>query len=109
MGNGAIDVQIRHLIATQGIDDIIIANEYASDEELQLCGKTHPGILAFNIKFEKELQDSERKITFEHYHYVRGDMSAYMAQSTMPWVTYADVSVKPENTRDLNRGVPLHF
>lgn len=99
-----IDVQIRHLIATQGIDDIIIANAYASDEELQLCGKIHPGILAFKIEFEKELQDSERKITFEHYHHVRGDMSEYMARSTMPRVTYADVSVKPENTRDLKRG-----
>ncbi len=99
-----IDVQMRHLIATQGVDDIIIANAYASDEELETCAKIHPGILTFKIDFEKELQETERKIVYEHYHHVRGDMSSYMARSTMPRVTYADLSVTPENTRDLKRG-----
>lgn len=99
-----IDVQMRHLIASQGVDDIIIANAYASDEELATCAKINPGILAFKIDFEKELSESEYKITYEHYHHVRGDKSDYMARSTMPRVTYADLSVKPENTRDLKRG-----
>lgn len=99
-----IDVQMRHLIATQAIDDIIIANAYASDEELATCAKIHPGILAFKIDFEKELQESESKIVYEHYHHVRGDMSEYMARSTMPRITYSELSVKPENTRDLKRG-----
>ncbi len=99
-----IDVQMRHLIATQGVDDIIIANAYASDEELATCAKINPGILAFKIDFEKELQETERKIIYEHAHHVRGDMGEYMVRSTMPRVTYADLSVKPENTRDLKRG-----
>lgn len=99
-----IDVQMRHLIATQGVDDIIIANAYASDEELAACAKINPGLLAFKIDFEKELQESEYKMVYEHYHHIRGDMSEYMARSTMPRVTYAHLSVVPENTRDLKRG-----
>ncbi|MEG0328151.1 MAG: MupG family TIM beta-alpha barrel fold protein [Erysipelothrix sp.] len=99
-----IDVQIRHLVATQMIDDIIIANTYASDDELEICSKINPGLLSFKIDFEKELQESERKIIYEHEHHVRGDMSEYMVRSTMPRITYANESVRPENTRDLKRG-----
>lgn len=99
-----IDVQMRHLIATEDVDDIIIANAYASDEELEVCAQINPGILAFRIDYEKELQDSEYKMIFEHSHHVRGDMGDYMVRSTIPRVTYAHLSVKAENTRDLKRG-----
>ena len=50
------------------------------------------------------MQESEEKIVYEHYHHIRGDMSDYMARSTMPRITYAHLAVKPENTRDLKRG-----
>ena len=99
-----IDVQVRHLYATRGIDDVIIANCYASEEEFQAISKINPGILTFDIDYEKALSKSEEKIIFEPNHFVRGDMSDYMARSTMPRVTYASESVVPANTRDLKRG-----
>ena len=99
-----MDVQARHLFATRMVDDVIIANCYASEEELQTLSGIRPGILTFKIDFEKALQESERKVIYEHEHYVRGDMSEYMARSTFPRVTYAKESVVPENTRDLKRG-----
>ena len=99
-----MDVQARHLFAMGNVDDVIVANCYASKEELETLSQLRPGILTFKIEFEKELQESERKIIYEHAHYVRGDMSEYMARSTMPRVTYKDESVVPENTRDLKRG-----
>lgn len=99
-----IDVQARHLFATGMIDDVIIANCYASEEELQSLSKINPGILTFKIDYEKELQETESKIIYEHEHFVRGDMSEYMARSTFPRVTFAKESVAPENTRDLKRG-----
>ena len=99
-----MNVQARHLFAMGTVDDVIIANCYASEEELKTLHDLKPGILTFKIAYEKELQESERKIIYEHDHFVRGDMSEYMARSTFPRVTYANESVKPENTRDLKRG-----
>lgn len=99
-----IDVQARHLFATQQVDDVIVANCYASEEELESLSKIRPGVLSFKIDFEKELQETERKVIYEHEHFVRGDVSEYMIRSTMPRVTYKDLPVIPENTRDLKRG-----
>ena len=99
-----IDTQIRHLMADGKVDDIIIGNAYASDEELETCAKITPGILAFKLEPEKTITENELKVLYEHDHHVRGDMSEYMARSTMPRITYAALSIKPENTRDLKRG-----
>lgn len=99
-----IDVQARHLFATNQVDDVIIANCYASEAELKSLSEIRPGILSFKIDFEKELQDTEHKVIYEHEHFVRGDVSEYMVRSTMPRVTYKDLSIVPENTRDLKRG-----
>lgn len=99
-----IDVQIRELIATEMIDDIIIGNAYASDEELAMCASIELGKLQFKIELESTITPIESKILYDHYHFVRGDMSAYMARSTMPRVTYASESIPPKQIRDLERG-----
>lgn len=99
-----IDVQMRHLCATQDIDDVIIGNAFATDEELETCSKINPGLLTFKIDFEKDLHPTEEKVIYEHKHFVRGDMSEYMARSTFPRVTFKDESVPADNTRDLKRG-----
>lgn len=100
-----IDVQVRHLFATRMVDDVIIANAYASEEELKACAKVNPGILTFGIELEKELTETEKKILYyEPKHVVRGDMSEYMVRSAWPRVTFAKESVPAANTRDLKRG-----
>ncbi len=99
-----IDVQARHLFATRMIDDVLIANCYASEEEFKALSQINPGILTFSIDFEKELHETEEKIIYEHEHFIRGDMSEYMARSTFPRVTFKDLSVPAQNTRDLKRG-----
>lgn len=102
--NLPIDVQARHLFATRMIDDVIVSNCFASEAELATLSKIDPGILTFKVTLERELQPIESKIIYEHHHFVRGDMSPYMARSTMPRVTYQAESVKPLNTRELKRG-----
>ncbi|MDR1033363.1 MAG: MupG family TIM beta-alpha barrel fold protein [Bifidobacteriaceae bacterium] len=99
-----IDVQVRHLIAIGTVDDILIGNQFASDAELATVASIHPGMLTFKIDFEKELHPSEEKVIYEHKHYVRGDMSEYMARSTFPRVTYKDLPFPAGNTRDVKRG-----
>lgn len=99
-----IDVQARHLFATRLVDDVIIANAYASEAELESLSRVNPNKLTFKIDYEAEVGETESKILYEHPHFVRGDMSEYMARSTMPRVTYAAESVPAKNTRDLKRG-----
>lgn len=102
--NLPIDVQVRHLFATRMVDDVIIANCYASEEEFKKIASIQPGVLTFGIDFEQEPTENDKKVLFEHPHLVRGDMSSYMARSTMPRVTYEKESFPANNTRDLKRG-----
>ena len=100
-----VDFQVRHLFATGMIDDVLIANAYATDRELAACAESNPGILTFGIVMEKELTAVEKAIlNYEPKHVVRGDLSEYMVRSTWPRVTFAADSIAPENTRDMKRG-----
>ncbi len=99
-----IDVQVRHLLATGLVDDVIIGNAYASEEEFKAIAKLQAGKLSFKIEFEIVLTEEEEQIIYDAMHYVRGDMSDYMARSTMTRITFEKVTVKPKNTRDLKRG-----
>ena len=99
-----IDAQARHLFATGLVDDVIVANAYASEEELKRLSSVNPGLLTLGIKLSKETSDIEKTIIFEYKNFVRGDMSDYMARSTMPRVIYKAEDFPPHNTRDLKRG-----
>lgn len=100
-----IDAQVRHLMAAGAVDDVIIANAYASEEELKACGQVASGVLTFGLKLEKELTREERDVLYyEKGHVFRGDISEYMVRSTWPRVTFAHVSIPAANTRDLKRG-----
>jgi len=99
-----IDAQARHLFATGLVDDVIIANCYPSEEELQRLSKINPALLTMGIKLEDGLSDVEKEIIFEFKNSVRADMSDYMARSTMPRIVYGDSSIPVGNTRDLKRG-----
>ena len=99
-----IDVAARHLFATGLVDDVIIANCYASEDEFKELNKIDSGILTFKVDLEKELTDVEKAILYKHQHFVRGDVSEYMVRSTQPRVTFAKESVPVANTRDLKRG-----
>lgn len=99
-----VDVAARHLFATGVVDDVLISNCFASEEELKILSKIDPGTLTFKLELEGELNPIEEKIIYEHQHFARGDMSDYMARSTLPRITYASASIPARNTRDLKRG-----
>ncbi len=99
-----IDVQARHLLAMGEVDDIIIGNAFASDEELEALSKLVDGKLTFKLDVEEENLEVEDAIIYDFEHHVRGDMGEYMARSTFSRITYADADIQPHNTRDLKRG-----
>ena len=100
-----IDAQARYLFATGYIDDVIIANAYASEEELKSLGEIDQQKLTLGIELNDGLSDIEKTIIFDFPHGPRPDMSEYMARSTMPRVVYAKETINPHhNTTDLKRG-----
>lgn len=100
-----IEVQAKHLFATNMIDDVIIGNAYASEEELKAVGNIDRYQVQFNIDFVSTLSDIEKTIVLEPQHFRRGDMNELVIRSTMPRVTYKDVPNAPhDNTETFKRG-----
>lgn len=100
-----LELQVRHLLATGMIDDVLIANAFASEEELRACTKLNPAVLTFGIELEKELTEVERAILYyDKKHANRADVSDYMARSTSPRSEFSGVSIPPANTHELKPG-----
>lgn len=100
----SLEAQARLLIAEGTVDDILIGNCYPTEEELAALSRLQQGILNLKPVLERELQETEKKILYEHPHFVRGDLSEYAARSTQPRITFASESIQPENCRDLHPG-----
>ena len=91
-------------MATGFVDDIIIANSFASEEELKLLSELNKEKITFKVKFDESARELDRKIVLEEYHYNRGDVSEYMIRSTQSRVKYKNESFPPINTPNIQRG-----
>lgn len=86
--NLPIDVQAKHLIALDCINDIIISNCYPTDEELDSLGAIRKDMVTFDIVLNENTPEIERKILFEEMHFHRGDYSDNFLRSTQSRVKY---------------------
>jgi hypothetical protein len=77
-----VEVQAKHLFATGLIDDVIIGNAYASDEELEILGRLNRYQLEFTVEFTAEANEVEKEITLTEQHFRRGDITAQVVRST---------------------------
>lgn len=102
--NLPITVQAKHLFSTSLIDDIIIANCFASEEELKAIGELNRDILSFEVELVDNIPEIERKIVLEELHFNRGDVSEYMIRSTQSRVKYKGHEFVAFNTPDIKRG-----
>lgn len=102
--NLPIKVQAKHLFATGLIDDVIIANCFASEDEMRQLSKVDRDILKFEVELVKDIPEVERKIVLEELHFNRGDVSEYMIRSTQSRVKYKGHEFEPLNTPDIKRG-----
>ncbi|WEV60382.1 MupG family TIM beta-alpha barrel fold protein [Streptococcaceae bacterium ESL0729] len=98
--------QIQHLKLLGGIDDIIIANCYASEEELIEASRVFNQLKpTLRVVTGAEITENERKCLFEIDHNYRGDRSAYMLRSTLTRIIFRDSAFYPhDNGRDIKRG-----
>ena len=86
--NLPIEVQAKHLISLETINDIIISNCYPTKEELEKLGSMRKDMVTFDVTIHENTPEVERKIILEELHYNRGDISDNMIRSTQPRVKY---------------------
>ena len=60
--NLPVDVQAKHLIALDNINDIIISNCYPTDQELEALGSMRKDMVTFDIILNENTPEIERKI-----------------------------------------------
>lgn len=83
-----LNVQIKHMITLETIDDIIISNCYPSDEELDKISTMRLDLVTFDIKLIDEIPEIEKKIVLEELHFNRGDQNDHLIRSTQSRVKY---------------------
>lgn len=80
--------QIKHFLALDCIDDILISNCYPSDEELESVKGLDLRLVTFDVILEDNVPQVERDILFKELHFNRGDVNANMIRSTQSRVKY---------------------
>ncbi|VBB05157.1 aldolase-type tim barrel [Lucifera butyrica] len=99
-----VEVQAKHLFATGVIDDVMIANAFASEEELRRLSGVDKYMLDFTVEIMDCTPALERKIILEEFHYNRGDVSDFVVRSTQSRVKYKEYDFPLFNTPDIKRG-----
>ena len=96
-----IDVQVKHLFLL-GVDIVIIANAYATEEELNAC---HQALTNPNTLHIKTIENSivEEKI-IDEVHYFRQEENDYVIRSTMPRIKYKKYPIYKKNSYQLYKG-----
>lgn len=95
--------QAMDLFNTDLIDDVIIANCYASEAELRALSEMNKEVITLSVEL-KDLPEIERKIILEEFHFNRGDVSDYMIRSTQSRVKYKGHHFEVINPVDIQKG-----
>ena len=77
-----IEVQAKHLFATNLIDCVIIGNAYASEDELKKLSEINRYQLVFNVELSDDINQVEREILLDNQHVRRGDITDLVIRST---------------------------
>ncbi|MEK3993582.1 MupG family TIM beta-alpha barrel fold protein [Psychrobacillus sp. FSL K6-2365] len=99
-----IAVQAKDLWHTGLIDDLIIGNMYASEEELKILGSLNRSKLELTVVTSPQTTSLEEKVIFNELHFNRGDVSEYVIRSTQSRVKYKNDFFPAHNTADIMTG-----
>lgn len=103
--NRPIATQVQHLLLTNLIDDVIIGNAYASEDELkQVADSFYAPYPFLHVNLVDDISDVEKKIVLDETHLYRGDASDYLLRSTLPRIKYSKSDIAKHETSDFKRG-----
>ena len=95
-----IDAQVRHMIACETVDDILIGNAYASEAELQAMAGVKRANTTIRINLEKEIGEAERHALYDNKHAGRNDASEYFIRSSFPRLNFRNTAIPPRSCQD---------
>ena len=91
-----IDLQARYYLATGLVDDILIGNAFATEEELKALSEVETDCICIRIDEEESMTDIDRAIVYDYApHWDRHDHSSYFLRSSMVRLQYKDTSIPP--------------
>jgi len=99
-----IVTQAKALFNTGLIDDVIVANCFASEEELKALSEMNKEVLELTVELFDDISDIEKTIVLNEPHFNRGDVSSYMIRSTQSRVKYKNEEFPPKHTDDMTKG-----
>lgn len=99
-----VEVQAKHLFATNLIDCVIIGNAYASEDELKRLGAINRYQLTFNVSLTKDINDVEKEILLNNQHVRRGDITDLVIRSTEVRKKYKNDENPVSGTHEFKRG-----
>lgn len=98
-----LSVQVKHHLMMQLVDDIIIANAFASEEELKEISELNEP--TFDIEWIVKPSKIEKEIILNEIHTYRGDVSEYLIRSTQPRIKYKKEKIPPKNNlKEIKKG-----
>ena len=97
-----IEVQARYLLATGDVDDIIIGNYPATDQELEALSKVNYQAIELRVDPVDDISKNEELIMFDYApHFDRYDHSSFMLRSSFPRVWFKNLaSVQDPNANE---------
>ena len=103
--NLPIEVQAKKMFATGLIDDVIIGNSYASDEELKKLSLIDRYQVELKIDFVSDINKVEHDIVLKNQHVRRGDINEQVIRSTEVRKKYHSFSNSPhDNEIEFQKG-----
>lgn len=100
-----IEIQAKHLFSTNLIDDVIIGNAYASEQELKALSLIDPYQVMFSIDYVSNANEVEKEIVTRPQHFRRGDITSQVIRSTEVRKKYSkETNVPHDNQLIFERG-----
>lgn len=99
-------VQAKHMKLLRAVDDIIIADAYASEEELrQVREVMDAAIDEIQVELYEETSELEKELLFQGSHEYRGDASEFVIRSSRNRMKYHTKQLPPHKEhREIHRG-----
>ncbi len=85
-----IDLQLRHLLATGLVDDVLVGNCYASEGELAAMAGVDRTQVTLRVDVAPDATADEREVIWGYRHETRTDASAYLLRSSRQRERYRD-------------------
>ena len=95
-----IDAQVRHMVACAVVDDIIIGNAYASEEELRAMAQVKRTNTTIRMTAEEGLGEAERHAVLDYKHTGRNDASEYFIRSSFPRLDFRNTPIPLRPCKD---------